>query len=145
MYKIAKKVSQWVISQTELAKALGMASPSINSMLNGKKNLPLNRFLQIVHELNPPQNEVDEVFNLYLNKFDLPVNSFRIRKNVDMVQQPENKPMAIENAVEAAPMVNSADTDVVSAIIDAVMAADIDDAAKVKLYNIAKEIQDSRI
>lgn len=139
MYKIAKKVSQWVISQTELAKALGMASPSINSMLNGKKNLPLNRFLQIVHELNPPQNEVDEVFNLYLNKFDLPVNSFRIRKNVDVVQQPENKPM------EAAPIVNPVDIDVVSAIIDAVMASDIDDTAKVKVYNIAKEVKEGKI
>lgn len=137
----------WVISQTDLAKALGMTSPSINSMLNGKKRLPFNRFLQIVHKLNPPQNEVDEVFNLYLNKFELPVNSFRIRKNVDTVQQEnkpmaiENKPMAIENMVEAAPIVNSVDIDVVSAIIDAVMASDIDDTAKVKVYNIAKEIR----
>jgi hypothetical protein len=154
MYKIGKKVSMWVISQTDLAKALGMTSPSINSMLNGKKRLPFNRFLQIVHQLNPPQNEVDEVFNLYLNKFELPVNSFRIRKNVDTVQvqqqknKPmaiENKPMAIENVVEVAPIVNPVDINVVSAIIDAVMASDIDDTAKVKVYNIAKEIKDSRI
>lgn len=125
--KIAKKVSKWVVSQKEVAETLGVSAPSIHSMLAGKKQLPLNRFLQIVYNLNPPQNEVDEVFNLYLAKFEIPANAMLIRKKEKVADYPAD---------------NSDDHSVLSSVIDAVMGADIDDAAKVKVYNIIKNIRD---
>ena len=79
------------------------------------------KFLQIAYYLKPPQEEVDEIFNLFLAKVDLPPDSLRIVRG-DEAPEPLNKSET-------------------NAIIDAVMASDIDDGAKVKVYNIIKNIK----
>jgi hypothetical protein len=63
---ISQMVSSWVGTQRELAAQLQITPASLSAMLGGKVGLPLNRFLQIVHILKPPKDEVDKVFAMYL-------------------------------------------------------------------------------
>ena len=129
MRNIGKKVAQWVDSQTGIAENIGVSSASIHSMLTGKIRLPLPRFLQIIYHLNPPQSEVDEIFNMYLADLDLPENALRIAH--------KDPGEAGKNDVSI-----SFDTRV-GRIIDAVMSSDLDDAAKVKVYNIIKSVKNT--
>ena len=123
MRSIGKKVSQWVNSQKEIADEIGISTPSMNSMLTGKIKLPLPRFLQIIYHLNPPQEEVQDIFNLYLKELDLPADGITIRHREEVA----NQDVSI-----------SFDTRI-ARIIDAVMASeDIPDGAKIKVYNIIK-------
>ena len=124
MRKIGPKIANWVGNQRETAEIIGVAPSSLHQMLAGKIRLPLLRFLQIMYYLNPPTQEVDEVFNLFLAKVDLPPNSLRIVRG--------------DEDVPAAKPGKKAEVD---AIVDAVMASDIDDGAKVKVYNIIKNIR----
>ena len=121
MGKIGPKIANWVGNQAETAAKIGISSTSLNQMLAGKIHFPMPRFLQIMYYLNPPQEEVDEIFDLFLAKVDLPPHALRITQG-DEAPEPLKK----------------SETD---AIIDAVMASDIDDSAKVKVYNIIKSIR----
>ena len=76
---------------------------------------------------HPPQSEVDEIFNIYLAALDLPENALKI---------------AHKDHCEAGKSEVSISFDTrIGRIIDAVMSSDIDDAAKVKVYNIIKNIR----
>lgn len=79
--KISKMVSGWVIVQKELAEKLGITPASLSAMLSGKVGLPLERFLQIVHILRPPADEVAEAWGLYLDDLKIPRNA------LDLVMQ----------------------------------------------------------
>lgn len=119
MGKIGPKIAKWVENQMETASIIGVAPSSLHQMLAGKIRLPLLRFLQIAYYLKPPKEEVDEIFDLFLAKVDLPPNALRIVLG-DETPEPIKK----------------SETDT---IIDAVMAAnDIPDGAKIKVYNIIK-------
>jgi predicted XRE-type DNA-binding protein len=119
---IGKKVAQWVDSQKEIAAEIGVSSPSIHSMLTGKIKLPITRFLQIIYHLNPPQNEVQEIFNMYLKELDLPGDGILIRHREETA----------DNEVSIC-----FDTRI-ARITDAVMESDIPDEAKIKVYKIIK-------
>jgi DNA-binding transcriptional regulator YdaS (Cro superfamily) len=124
MKKIGPQIAKWVENQQETAEIMGISPASLNQMLSGKIRLPLPRFLQIMYYRNPPQAEANDIFNQFLAKVDLPPNSIRV------VMHPQ------ENAASNnMPQPNNND-----AIIDAVMASDIDDTAKVKVYSIIKGI-----
>lgn len=123
MKKIGPKIANWVENQSELAALMGVATPSLNQMLAGRIRLPLLRFLQVIYYLNKEEAEANEVFNLFLAKVDLPPDSLRIVRG--------------DNVSPSKPVKKTE----VDAIVDAVMAADIDDTAKVKVYNIIKNIR----
>lgn len=123
MRKIGPKIANWVGNQRETAEKIGIATSSLHQMLSGKIRLPLLRFLQIAYYQNPPKAEVDEVFNLFLAKVDLPPDAIRIAVGDAPLPEMSNKKAELD------------------AVIDAVMASDLDDAAKVKVYNIIKNIR----
>ena len=70
--KISSIVSGWVSIQKDLAMRLSITPASLSAMLSGKVALPLERFLQIVHILRPPADEVAEVWGLYLEDLNIP-------------------------------------------------------------------------
>jgi predicted transcriptional regulator len=76
--KISKIVSSWIENQRELAKLLGITSASVSVMLSGKAALPLGRFLQIVHLIKPPVDEVEKAFNLYIEDLGISGDDMRI-------------------------------------------------------------------
>lgn len=123
MGKIGPQIAGWVDNQKKTAEKMGVSCTSLNQMLTGKIRLPLLRFLQIAYILEKKQDHIDKVFNLFLAKVNLPPNSMRVIMN-PKAQTANNGPR------------NNND-----AIIDAVMASDIDDSAKVKVYNIIKQIE----
>lgn len=73
--KIKLSILQWVnqgeISQKELAEALNISAPSLSKMLSGAAPLPITRFLQIVNVLHPSQDEINKVWQLYLDELGL--------------------------------------------------------------------------
>lgn len=123
MSKIGKKVALWIDSQTDVAEALGITPASLHTMLNGRLRLPLKRFTQIVYHVNPPQPEVDEVFNLYLEDLDIPENSMRL------IRANSGAPgAALEGSV-----IRDAK---IAKITEQMMGSSIPAEAKVKIYNI---------
>lgn len=122
MSNIGKKVANWVDSQKEIAEEIGVSSPSMHSMLTGKIKLPLPRFLQIMYHLNPPQDEVQEIFNLYLKELDLPPDGITIRHKVESND----------------PEVSITFDTRIARITDAVIESDLADEAKVKVLKIIK-------
>jgi hypothetical protein len=63
---ISKSVANWIDNQKEVAERLSVTQAAMSKMLSAAVALPLNRFLQIVHILKPPKDEVDKVFAMYL-------------------------------------------------------------------------------
>lgn len=96
--------------------ALGKSCPPAHHLV------PLVRFLQIIYHLNPPQNEVQEIFNLYLKELDLPEDGILIR------HKDETADSEVSISFDSR----------IARITDAVMESDIPDAAKIKVYNIIK-------
>jgi hypothetical protein len=127
MTRISKKVAAWVDSQKEIAEEIGVSVPSVHSMLTGKIKLPIGRFLQIIHFLNPPQEEVTEVFNLYLEDLGLPENCITIKHSNTAETGSNNLSISSNSKIPR--------------IIDAVMDSDIPDDVKVKVYKIIKSIK----
>lgn len=78
MSKIGKKVAQWIDSQAQLAQEMGIAPSAISSYISGKRQLPLPRFLQIVHNAKPPQDDIDDIFNMYLEDAGIPHGAIRL-------------------------------------------------------------------
>lgn len=76
--KINESVFRWVKSQKELCEQLNISSGAMSRFSSGERALPINRFLQIVHILKPPKNEVDEVFSLYLKDLGIPQKDMQI-------------------------------------------------------------------
>ena len=76
--KISQAVSNWVTVQKELAEKLAITPASLSAMLSGKVGLPLERFLQIVHILRPPADEVAEVWGLYLEELNIPSGALEL-------------------------------------------------------------------
>lgn len=122
MLKVGPLVTNWVSSQRELAQALGVADSSLSLMLSGKQKFPMPRFVQTVYHLRPPQQEVDKAFNIYLSRLDLPQDSVELRLPGRL---PEPATAPEPSAAEK-----------IDSIIKAVMNSDLDDSAKVKIYNI---------
>ena len=122
MPSIGKKVAQWVDSQKEIAEEIGVSSPSIHSMLTGKIRLPLTRFLQIIYHLNPPNGEVQEIFNMYLKELDLPPDGIIIKHKDESADQEVS--ISFDSRI--------------ARITDEVMGSDIPDSAKIRVYNIIK-------
>lgn len=123
MSKIGKKVANWVESLTDVADALGITPASLHTMLNGRLRLPLKRFTQIVYHTNPPQPEVDEILNMYLEDLNIPENSMRlIRANSGVPGS------ALEGSVIR-------DAKIVK-ITEQMMSSSIPADAKVKIYSI---------
>lgn len=129
MRSIGKKVAQWVDSQSAIAEEIGVTSASMHSMLTGKIKFPLPRFLQVIYYLNPPADEVDEIFNLYLADLNMPENALKLFHS--------------EAGAAGANDVSISFDGRVNRIIDAVMSSDLDDAAKVKVYNIIKSVKNT--
>ena len=127
MRNVGKKVAKWIDSQKEIAEEIGVSSPSIHSMLSGKIKLPLGRFLQIVYYLNPPREEVAEIFNLYLKDLELPPNAFSILHK----DHPDAGSSKVFSFMD----------EKINQITDTVMSSDLTDEAKVKVYNIIKSIK----
>ena len=123
MSKIGKKVAQWIGSQTDVAEALGITPASLHTMLNGRLRLPLKRFTQIVYHVNPPQPEVDEVFNLYLEDLDIPEGSMRLIRANSGVPGSTLEGSVIRDAK-------------IAKITEQMMGSSITAEAKVKIYSI---------
>jgi predicted transcriptional regulator len=120
---IGRKISKWVDSQAEIAEEIGVSPATISRAIRGEFKMRMGRFVQIVHYLNPPQNEVDEIFDLYLEELGIPAGSMRLSSLGS--KQNEVSEVSISHCSSR-----------INKIIDAVMASDIDDSAKVKVYNI---------
>ena len=130
MLRIGKKVANWVDSQKEVAEEIGISAPSMHSMLTGKMKLPLNRFLQIIYYLNPPQNEVDEIFDMYLEEMDIPNGAIKIsHKEID---QSGNGDISIHHHHH---------DNRLQKLADDVMSSDLDDGAKVKVYQMIQKVR----
>jgi hypothetical protein len=75
---ISKIVSGWVPNQKDLAEKLEVTQAAMSKMLSATAAIPLNRFLQIVHIVKPPKDEVDKVFALYLADLDIPTDDMAL-------------------------------------------------------------------
>ena len=124
MSKIGKKVAKWVDSQTKAAEEIGCSLSTINRVVRGRGRMRLAIFLQIVHFFTPPQEEVDEIFDLYLEDLNIPTGALRLLRNDGSSQECDSE----LSFSQCDPRINR--------IINAVMSSDIDDSAKVKVYNI---------
>ena len=124
MPKIGREVAKWIDSQTQIAQEMGIASSAISSYISGKRQLPLPRFLQIVHNAQPPQDDIDDIFNMYLEDAGIPHGALRLlRAGSEVPGSP----------VEGAVMRDAR----IAKITELVMASEeIDPAAKVAVYNI---------
>ena len=76
--KIRHAVKLWIEQQNVVAQQLGISPAGLNKMLSGASALPLPRFLQLVVATHPSQNEVDQVFALYLEDLGLSPSSLRL-------------------------------------------------------------------
>lgn len=123
MSKIGKKVALWINSQTEIATALGITPASLHTMLNGRLRLPFKRFAQIVYHANPPQSEVDDVLNLYLEDLDIPENSLRLIRSNSGAPGATLEGSVIRDAK-------------IAKITEQMMSSSIPADAKVKIYSI---------
>jgi hypothetical protein len=127
MRNVGKKVANWVESQKEIAEEIGISTPSMNSMLTGKMKLPLNRFLQIIYYLNPPQDEVDEIFNIYLEDMGLPRDGVKIiHKEIGDAGKSEIS-ISLDHRMQR--------------LTDEIMNSDLDAGAKVKVYQLIQKVR----
>lgn len=133
MARIGKKVAKWVDSQKEFAEEIGISSTAANSMLTGRTKFPLPRFLQTIYYLNPPQEEVAEVFNLYLEDLDLPPYSLKIQHG-DVANSGQSGV-----SISATARINNT----ITKITDAVMRSGLTAEAKVEVYNIIQDAMSS--
>lgn len=133
MARIGKKVAKWVDSQKEFAEEIGISSTAASSMLTGKAKFPLPRFLQTIYYLNPPQEEVTEVFNLYLEDLSLPPNSLQIQHG-DVANSGQSG-VSISSTAKLNNTINK--------ITDAVMSSNLSAESKVEVYNIIKSVLNS--
>ena len=125
MSKIGKRIAQWIDSQTQFAQETGIAPSAISSYVTGKRQLPLYRFLQIVNTVKPPQDDVDDIFNFYLEDLGIPCNAIRL--------------LCAGSEVPGSPIEGAVIRDArIAKIIELVMDSDIDSDAKVKVFNIIR-------
>lgn len=117
MAKVGQLVAKWVTSQKDFAAEIGISESTVSQMLTGKIKFPMPRFVQAVHMLNPAQEEINNAFNIYLSRLDLPAGSMILKttKSINQTISPEQK---IDN------------------ILKSVMESDLDATVKVKIYNI---------
>ena len=130
MSKIAKKIAEWVDSPTEIAEATGISAATLSKARSGQLRMKIGRICQIVHFIKPPQHEVDEMFDLYLEDLSIPPGSLRL-----VISNPNGEPEDTTNISFAHCSSR------LTKITDAVMASDIDDSAKVKVYNIIQSVK----
>lgn len=71
-------IGGWIPQQNETARKLGMTPSGLNQMLSGVSLFPFTRFLQLVNLLKPEQDQVDKVFELYLEDLGIPHNVMRL-------------------------------------------------------------------
>jgi hypothetical protein len=133
MSKIAKKISEWVDSPVEIAEATGISTATLSKAKNGQLRMKIGRICQIIHFLKPPQSEVDEMFDLYLEDLDIPPGSLRLVMTDTGEQSGEDSNVSFTHC--------SSSSSKLSKITDAVMAADIPAEAKVIVYNIIQNVK----
>ena len=75
---IRNLIGQWIPQQNETARKLGMTPSGLNQMLSGASLFPFTRFLQLVNLLKPEQDQVDKVFELYLEDLGIPRDVMRL-------------------------------------------------------------------
>ena len=130
MARIGKKVANWVDSQKEFAEEIGISSTAASSMLNGRAKFPLPRFLQTIYYLNPPQEEVADVFNMYLEDLNLPPDSLKILHGDTVNCGQGGVSLSCTNKLNGT----------INKITDEVMASSLSAEAKVEVYNIIKNV-----
>ena len=127
MRRVSKKTARLVKSQKELAEKMGVTSSCVSTMLAGKAKLPLARFLQIMYHLNPDQDEVNDIFNIYLENLNIPHNALQLRHR-DHLTAGSSGSLSGDKKIEK--------------ILEEIMFADIPDEIKVKVYQIIKKTTD---
>jgi len=67
--QLFEMIKRWLreknITQTSLARILGIRQPSLSAMFSGKTKLPLKRFQAILQILNPEDGEAQKALLLY--------------------------------------------------------------------------------
>ena len=125
MSKIGRKVAKWIDNQSKLAQELGINSAAISCFISGKRQLPLNRFIQIINTQKPPQEDIDEIFNLYLEDLGIPDNAIRL--------------IRAGSGVPGAPPEGSVIRDArIAKTTSLIMGSDLDSETKVKVYEIVQ-------
>ena len=125
MTRKSKKIAKLIDSKSAIAKEMGITPAAISSMLNGQMAIPLNRFIQMIYFINPPQENINEIFDMYLSDLGLPEGSLIISHKNVAPQEGGSMSIACCNRVNR--------------ITDAVMTSDLPDDCKVKVYNIIKQ------
>lgn len=114
-------------SQEEISRTMNMSSSALNQMLNCVvSTLPLERFLQIAKLLHISQQDVSEIFSLYLlhysEKFTFDVNCFElnIKNNVGSTNRPDSsqKRKDLHKKLDRIP---DAKLDAVNVVLDALL------------------------
>ena len=97
--------------------------PAISCFISGQRQLPLNRFIQIVHQAKPSQEDVDEIFNIYLEYLGIPEDALRL--------------LCAGTKLPGSPPEGSVIRDArIAKITENIMSSDIHSEAKVAVYNI---------
>lgn len=123
MSKIGKKVAKWIGNQSKLAQELGINSAAISCFIRGDRQLPLNRFIQIVNIKKVPQADIDEIFNLYLEDLGVPANSIRLVRAGSKTPGASPEGSVIRDAR-------------IAKITSLIMASDMSSETKVKVYEV---------
>lgn len=123
MPKIGKKVAEWIDNKSKLAKETGITPAALSCFISGQRRLPLNRFIQIVYQAKPAQEDVDEIFNIYLDFLGIPEDSLRLLQAGTKLPGSPPEGSVIRDAR-------------IAKITEQIMSSDIVAEAKVKIYNI---------
>jgi hypothetical protein len=119
MAKVGQIVANWVESQRDFANGVGISDSTASQMLTGKIKFPMPRFVQAVYYLNPPQDEINHAFNIYLSRMDIPAGS--------IILQTEK---SIKQSVPAEKKIDN--------ILQEVMDSDLSPEVKIKVDQIIK-------
>ncbi len=133
MPKIAKKIAEWVDSPVEIAEATGISTATLSKAKNGQLRMKIGRICQLIHFIKPPQPEVDEMFDLYLEDLGIPPGSLRLIIADSDTSDEDSANISFSHC--------SSSSSRLSKITDAVMAADIPAEAKVIVYNIIQNVK----
>jgi hypothetical protein len=106
-----------------LAQELGINSAAISCFIRGDRQLPLNRFIQIVNIKKVPQPDIDEIFNLYLEDVGVPADALRLVRAGSETPGASPEGSVIRDAR-------------IAKVTSLIMASDIKPEAKVKVYEI---------
>lgn len=67
------------IKQSDVADQIGITKSSMSYMMNGDTDFPLIRFLKFITVVHPSQEEIDEIFSMYLESAGISGNVLRLQ------------------------------------------------------------------